>query len=38
MDLYKLKAENKNINSHSTFYILFIHKQRKKTKRKLVFE
>jgi hypothetical protein len=33
MNLYKLNAKNKNINLHSRFYILFIHNQRKKTKK-----
>jgi hypothetical protein len=30
MNLCKLNSKNKNNNSHSRFYILFIHKQRKK--------
>jgi hypothetical protein len=37
MNLYKLNTKNKNTNLHSRFYILFIHNQRKKTK-KLISE
>lgn len=34
MNLYKLNAENKNTDLNSRFYILFIHDQGKKTKKR----
>jgi hypothetical protein len=37
MNLYKLDVKNKNINLYCRFYILFIHNQRKTTK-KLITE
>jgi hypothetical protein len=37
MNLYKLNVKNKKMNLHSILYILFICKQRKKT-RKLISE
>jgi hypothetical protein len=33
MNIYKLNAKNKNTNLHRRIYILFIHNQRKKTKK-----
>jgi hypothetical protein len=37
MKLYKLNTQNKNINLHSRFYIIFIRNQKKKTQKLPVF-
>jgi hypothetical protein len=33
MNLYKCNAKNKNMDLYNRFYILFIHNQRKNTKK-----